>query len=730
VLYQMATGQLAFRGESAGVIFKAILDGMPTSAVRLNPDLPAELERIINKALEKDKNLRYQSAAEIRADLQRLRRDTESAKLPAATSGAVSAGKQSGIPWKVVVSAALFVAALAAGAYFYFHRTPKLTDKDTIVLSDFMNTTGDPVFDGTLRQGLSTQLAESPFLSIVSDQQIHQTLGLMGQKPDAKLTPDIAREICQRTGSAAVLDGSITQIGTPYLLTLKAANCSNGDLLASAQSQATDKNHILDALGTVASEIRKKLGESLTTVQKFSTPLEQATTPSLEALQAYTLAEKVYEEEGDPVAALPLFQRAIKLDPNFALAYGDLGWCYWSLYEDSLASENARKAFELRERVSEQERMDIEAEYYLLVTGNLEEAQRALEVFAQTYPRDWVPRNLLGTTLTELGKPEKSLSVFREALQLNPNIYTNYAGVIEVYILLNRLAEARATLEEAKARKFDTTSLSYALGFLENNAAETKQQVALNAGKPGLEDDFLGLEAGTEAYFGRLRNARELSDRAIESSERAQQHEVAARYQVTAALWEALFGNMAQAHHRVESALRPSRGRDVQYGAALALALTGDAARAQALAGDLDKRFPEDTLVRLNYLPTLHAQLAVSRDDASKAIEFLQAAAPYELGRSVSYSLYPIYMRGEAYLTEHQGNEAAAEFQKILDHPGVVFSEPIGALAHLQLGRAYAMQGDTAKAKAAYQDFLRLWKDADKDIPIFIAAKAEYAKLQ
>jgi eukaryotic-like serine/threonine-protein kinase len=730
VLYQMATGQLAFRGESAGVIFKAILDGTPTSAVRLNPDLPAELERIINKALEKDKNLRYQSAAEIRADLQRLRRDTESAKLPAATSAAVSVGKQSGIPWKVVVPAALFVAAFAAGGYFYFHRTPKLTDKDTIVLSDFMNTTGDPVFDGTLRQGLSTQLAESPFLSIVSDQQIHQTLGLMGQKPDAKLTPDIAREICQRTGSAAVLDGSIMQIGTPYLLTLKAANCSNGELLASVESQAMDKNHILDALGTVASEIRNKLGESLTTVQKFNTPLEQATTPSLEALQAYSLAEKVYKGEGDAAAALPLFQRAIRLDPNFAVAYAGLGWSYWDLGEGSLASENARKAFELRERVSEQERMDIEAEYYFIVTGNLEKAQRALEVFAQTYPRDWVPRNLLGITLAELGKPEKSLSVFREALQLNPNININYYNVIVGYILLNRLAEARAALEEAKARKTDVTILRYLLGFLENNAAEMKQQVALNAGKPGLEDAVLGAEADTEAYFGRLRNAREFSDRATESAERAQQHETAAGYQVTAALREALFGNMAQAHHRVESALRPARGRGVQYVTALALALTGDAVRAQALAGDLDKRFPEDTFVRFNYLPTVHAQLAINAHDSAKAIEVLQASAPYELGVFGVGALYPVYVRGQAYLAAHKGSEAATEFQKILDHRGIVLNEPIGALAHLQLGRACAITGDTAKARAAYQDFLTLWKDADPDVPILKEAKAEYAKLK
>jgi serine/threonine protein kinase/tetratricopeptide (TPR) repeat protein len=730
VLYEMATGRMAFPGNTAAIVHEAILNRAPVPMARLKPELPPRLEEVIGKALEKDRKLRYQSAAEIRTDLQRLKRDTESARLPAATSTVVGAEAQRGIRWKVIVPAAIAVTALATAGYFYFHHTPKLTDKDTIVLSDFMNTTGDPVFDGTLRQGLSTQLEESPFLSIVSDQQIHQTLGLMGQKPDAKLTPDIAREICQRTGSAAVLDGSITQIGTPYLLTLKAANCSNGELLASAESQARDKNHILDALGKVASEIRTKLGESLTTVQKFNTPLGQATTPSLEALQAYTLAEKVLAGEGDSAAAVPLFQQAIRLDPNFAMAYEDLGLCYSNLGEGSLASENARKAFELRERVSAQERMGIESEYYSIVTGDLEKAQRAEEVFAQTYPRDWVPRNHLGITLAELGKHEKSLSVLREALQLEPNRGLNYFNVIAAYIRLNRLAEARATLEEAKARKGDVTIFLYFLGFLENNAAEMKQQVALNAGKPGLEDSVLGAEADTEAYFGRLRNAREFSDRATESAERAQQHETAAGYQVTAALREAMFGNMAQAHHRVESALRRSGGRDVQYGAALALAVASDVVQAQSLADDLGKRFPEDTFVQFNYLPTVHAQLAINAHDSAKAIEVLQAAAPYELGDFDAAPLYPVYVRGQAYLAAHQGSEAAAEFQKVLDHRGIVRNDPIGALAHLQIGRAYAMQGDTAKARAVYQVFLTLWKDADPDIPILIAAKAEYAKLK
>jgi Tfp pilus assembly protein PilF/predicted Ser/Thr protein kinase len=731
VLYQMATGALPFRGESAGVIFKAILDGSPTSAVRLNPDLPVALERIINKALEKDRNLRYQSATDIRTDLQRLKRDTESARVPAATTAAVvRVGERRGIPWQVIVPAAITVVALAVGSYFIFHRTPKLTDKDTIVLADFTNTTGDPVFDGTLRQGLSVQLEQSPFLSIISDQQIQQSLQRMGQKPDAKLTPDIARELCQRTGSAAVLDGSIAQIGSQYSLILKAVNCSNGESITSMEAQASDKSHVLDALAKAASETRNKLGESVSTVHKFDTPLEQATTPSLEALQAYSLGLKIIRG-GDSAAAVPFFQRAIKLDPNFALAYTMLGISYSNLKESSLASENMRKAFELRERVSERERLPIEAEYYRDATGDLEKARQINELWARTYPRDWAPRNQLGLIYSALGQYDKSLAEVREALRLYPENGQVYGHGVFLYLRLNRLEEARATAAEAKEKGLDSPNLRmrlYMLAFLQNDEAGMAQQVAWSAGKPGVEDVLLGYEADTVAYSGRLRNAREFSRRAIDSAERAEKKETAATYSAASGLREALVGNAAEARRQVVSAFGLSTGRAVQYPGALALALAGDAARAQALADDLGERFPENTLVRFAYLPTLHAQIAVNRNDSSQAIEVLQTAVPYELGTTAS--LYAAYVRGEAYLAAHQGSQATTEFLKILNHRGVVQNDPIGALAHLQIGRAYAMQGDTAKAKAAYQDFLTLWKDADPDIPIFIAAKAEYAKLK
>jgi eukaryotic-like serine/threonine-protein kinase len=736
VLYQMATGQMPFRGESAGVIFKAILDGTPTSAVRLNPDLPVELERTINKALEKDKNLRYQSAAEIRADLQRLKRDTESAKLPAATSAAVSVGKQSGMPWKVFVPASLVVAALAVGSYFYFHRTPRLTDKDTIVLAEFTNTTGDTVFDGTLREGLAVQLEQSPFLSLISEERIKQNLRLMAQPSDAKLTPDIAREICERTGGTAVLDGSIALIGTQYSLILKAVNCSNGESLTSTEAKASDKSHVLDALGKAASEIRNKLGESVGSIQKLDTPLEQATTPSLEALQAFSSGHKLMLFGGDDASAVSLLQKAIRFDPNFAMAYRDLGIEYSYLGEESLADDNLRKAYALRERASEHEKIAIEAAYYYFALGNLEKARQAYGLWARTYSRELVPHSQLAHIYTAIGQYENALAESREVLRIGPGVPGIYDPLVASYLFLNRFEEARTTMEEAKAKNFTSFNLGlflYEFAFLQNDTARMEEQVRLGVGKPGVEDMLLNDEADTAAYSGKLGKSREFSRRAIASAERAEEKQVAAGFQAVAALREALFGNPAEAHQRA-AALGLSKGRDVQFVEAMGLAFAEDAFRAQALADDLSKRFPEDTIVQFNYLPTLRAQIALSLKDPAKAIQTLQAAAPYELGFQEGFvdciSLYPVYVRGQSYLVAHEGSEAATEFQKILDHRGIVLNEPIGALAHLGLARANAMLGETAKAKNAYQDFLTLWKDADPDIPILIAAKSEYAKLQ
>jgi tetratricopeptide (TPR) repeat protein len=740
VLYEMVTGVQPFRGDTVGVIANAILERAPAPPVRLNPDLPPKLEEIINKALEKDKKLRYQSAADMRTDLHRLKRDSDSARTVIVPKEleVKAFPKTTRLHWGAVTASMLLVAAIAVGGWLFFSRKAHaLTDKDTIVLADFTNTTGDTVFDGTLRQGLSVQLEQSPFLSIISDQQIQQTLQMMGQKPDVKLTPEIARELCQRTASEAVIEGSIEKLGDDYVVGLNAINCHTGEVLAREQITSEDKAHVLAALGKAAREMRGKLGESHATLAKYNTPLEQATTSSLEALQAYSMGWKNMAG-GDRPASVAFFQRATHLDPKFAMAYALLGVIYSRSGESGLGAENTRKGYELRERVSEHERLHIESNYYYFVTGDLEKARQSFELWAQVYPRDFTPYTALGLISRALGQYDQALPQALTALRLGPERTANYANLAMAYIMLNRFGEARGPVEEAQAKKLDSPYLRvslYQLAFLQNDAGGMAQQVTWAAGKPRVEDDLLDLEANTSAYSGRLREAREFFRRAADSAERAGEKETAATYFALSGLLEALFGNAEEARPRATLAMRRSAGRDAQYGAALALAYAGDDARAQALTDDLGKRFPEDTIVQFNYLPTLRARLTVGKGNASEALESLRAATPYELGQTTSgtygwTALYPVFVRGEAYRAARQGSEAAAEFQKILDHRGVVLNEPIGALAHLQIGRAYAMQGDTAKAKVAYQDFLSLWKDADRDIPILKEAKAEYAKLQ
>jgi eukaryotic-like serine/threonine-protein kinase len=730
VLYEMAASHPAFPGKTSGVITEAILNRAPVPLARYNPEIPPKLEEIINKALEKDRKLRYQHASDIRTDLQRFRRDSDSGRAVIGVGEAEPEPARKPIRWVPLAVATILVIAVATGTWLISSRKARaLTDKDTIVLADFTNTTGDAVFDGTLRQGLEVQLEQSPFLSLVPDQRIQQMLQMMGQKPDAKLTLDIARELCQRTGSAALLNGSIAQIGMQYLLTLKAVNCASGESLASTEAQASDKNHVLDALGKTASEIRNKLGESLSTVQKFDAPLEQATTPSLEALQAYNLGLKVFIN-GEFAPSVPLLQRAIRLDPNFAMAYALLGDTYGGLGESRLARENFRKAYELREQVSERERLYIESDYYQNVPGDLEKARQVYEFWAQTYPRDSVASANLGYIHNNLGQYDKALAEFSKSFRVGPSGFS-YTNLVWAYLFLNRWQEAQATAEEARSKNTDYPFLHialYMLAFLKNDAAGMEEQLRWGGGKPGVEGMLLSAQADTAAYAGQIEKAREFSRRAVAAAERAEETETAAGYEVRAALREALFGNTAKARQKAVSALGLSRGKYPQYGAALALALAGDAPRAHALADDFAKRFPEDTVVQFNYLPAINAVLELSRNNASKAIEVLSPAAPNELGDVGS--LYPVYVRGEAYLAARQGKEATAEFQKVFDHRGVVNSAPIGALAHLQTGRAYAMQGDAAKARAAYQDFLTLWKDADPDIPILIAAKSEYARLK
>ncbi len=761
VLYEMATGRQGFSGDTAGVLHDAILNRAPVPAGRVNPDLPPKLEEVINRALEKDRKLRYQHAADMRAELLRLKRDTETAHIPAAalsgTEGLPPAASDAGLKlggtqarvagrrWLVWAGATVAVAALALGGWLFFaRRTHALSETDTIVLADFANSTGDPVFDDTLKQALAVDLGQSPFLNIVSDEKVRQTLGRMTRPAEARLTADIAREVCQRAGSKAYLAGSIASLGSQYVLGLNAVNCASGDVLARQQATAGSKEQVLDALQRAATKLRGELGESLRSIQRFDTPLVQATTPSLEALQAFS--QGAMKVGTDDAAAVPSLQRAIQLDPNFAMAYASLGTSYFALGEQTLAAENTRRAYELRDRVSEREKFYIESHYYHFVTGDLEKARQVYELWLQTYPRNEGAQNNLSAIHQQFGQYDKGLAEFREMLRSDPESGLTYANIVNSYIYLNRLKEARATAEEARAKKLDSPVLhvlEYAIAFLQDDATGMAQQTAWAAGKPGIEDVLLANEATAAAYFGRLGKAREFSRRAVASAERAEEKERAAGYQAEAALREALFGNAAEAGQRAAAALGLSAGRDVQSAAALALALAAHPevsasaalARAEKLADDLAKRFPEDTIVKFNYLPTIHAQLALIRNDSSGAVEALQAASPYELGATTQVyfnflCLYPVYLRGQAYQAGHRGSEAAAEFQKILDHPGIVLNEPIGALAHLQIGRAYALLGDTAKARAAYNDFLTLWKDADPGIPILVAAKSEYAKLK
>jgi serine/threonine protein kinase/Tfp pilus assembly protein PilF len=734
VLYEMATGRKAFGGNTAAIVHEAILNRAPTPLARVNPDSPPELERIVNKALEKDRKLRYQNAADIRTDLQRLKRDTDSARLPAAATveGKTTTAKL----WKVIVSAAIAAVALVTGGYFYFHRAPKLTEKDTIVLADFENKTGDPVFDDALKQALAVQLAQSPFLNILPDRRVNDTLRLMGRSAGNPLTDDVARDLCQRAGSKAVLAGSIAQFGNRFNLTLNAVSCLNGDPLASAEAQAGDKDHVLDAVGEIASEMRAKLGESLSSIQKFDAPIQEATTPSLEALKAYSLGMKTWEGKGD-YEAIPFFRRAIELDDNFALAYTVLGITYNNLGQDGLGSENLTKAYELRGRVSERERYWVSANYFSSATGELEKANETCELWAQTYPRDDVPPALLGVNYMSAGQWERALPEHLQSLRLEPNDAIVYYTLGQTYIALNRLEDARAASDQAWARKIDYWGLhllAYQLAFLRGDRGEMERQVAWGAGKPGNEDRLFSAESTTEAYYGRVRRAREFSRRAVESAQRVEAKETAALWRANAALREAEFGNPEQTSQGTSTVLAMAPGRSVRVLVALALARAGNAAQAEPIVEELAKSNSSNSLLNSYWLTTIRAAIELDRNDPGKAVELLQAAAPYELG---SYdntlqlgTMYPIFIRGQAYLGLHQGKEAAAEFQKFLDHRGVVLSYPLAALSRLGLARAYTLQGDSAKARAAYQDFLTLWKDADPDIPILKQAKAEYAKFQ
>jgi serine/threonine protein kinase/Tfp pilus assembly protein PilF len=716
----------------------------PASLRRL---VDGDLNSITMKALEKARERRYASVSDLAADIQRY---VEHRPVLASRPGRLYRTRKflrrHRLAGLGTAAGVVFLGLSAVTAWSLVHRDfasrPKLTDKDTIVLADFENNTGDPVFDDTLRQGLAVELQQSPYLVLLSEARILQTLPLMGQPKDARLTPAIAQQVCERTSSAAILEGSIASLGSQYVLGLRARNCSTGAVLDQEQIQAARREDVLNSLSQIARKFRTRVGESLATVEKHSTPFAEATTLSLEALKAYSTAMKVVVSAGNS-AAIPFLQHAVEIDPKFAMAYAQMGVSYSTIGESLLASESTTKAWLLRDRVSDRERFFIDFTYDRQVTGNLEKAYQTLELWNQTYPRGENPsaQGFLGGLATHgTGRYERAMEMSQRRIAANPGEMFGYTSLANSNLFLDRFDEAERALQLAADRKLETAEvlfLRYNLAVLRGDQAQMDRTAGLARGKRKAEHGIAHDEALLLARSGRLQAARRSSSRAIGLALQQGERETAASYQAARAVWEAAYGDAAEGKRDAMAALELSKGRDVQYAASLALAFSGDFTRSQQLADDLEKRFPADTFSRFTYVPVLRAFAALERGKPADSLEQLQTTLHYEFainGLNFSHfylgGLHSAYVRGKALAAGHKYAEAATEFQKILDHRGIVGSDPIGALAHLQLGRAFALSTDETKAKTAYQDFLTLWQDADPDIPILKEAKAEYAKLQ
>ena len=738
VLYEMATGTAPFHGDSPGVIFEAILNRAPMPAVRLNPQLPLEMERIIAKCLEKDRALRYQHASELRTDLQRLQRDRQSARIaPGAALASRRASARSGMRW--LATAAILTIAAIAGGYWYTAsslRPAPLTEKETVVIADFTNTTGDAVFDDTLRQGLAIQLQQSPFLGLTSDTRIEQLLRLMGQPAGATLSPTIARQICERMGGGAILEGSIASLGAQYVLGVRATGCRSGEVLGEEQAQVAKKEDVLTALSDIASRLRVRLGESLSTLDEHNRPLPDVSTASLAALKAYSAGLRGQGTQGR-LATIELFKRAIELDDGFAIAHARLGTTFSTSGELVLGAQYATRAFVLRERATDDERFYITATYHRQVTGNLEQALQAFDLWAQTYPRTFDSYGLASGFVTKgQGRYEGCIERAGKAEAADPESPFGYLNAAACYMYLDRLDEAAAALPRAADRKVATTEFPtwhFHLAFLRGDDAGMERELARAQGDS--EYRLIHLKALALARSGQLERAGALARRAVDLSEKARQTERAAVFQTAPAVWHALIGNAAEARRTAALALDMSTGRDVSYAAAFALALTGEMSRSQALLKDLEARFPQDTTVNISYLPALRGLIALKQGKLAEALTGLEPALSNEFALPgtaffASFgSLYPAYVRGQTYLAAKRPADAAVEFRKIISRRGLVMEDPVDALARLQLARALALSGDTAKAKDAYNDLLTLWKDADQDVPVVRDARAEYARL-